>query len=427
MAAAPLSSSAPDQRLLAAVVFTDVVGFSARMQKDETNTLKHLERDFITMREFCTLQGGTVIKTTGDGLLLCFTSAVQAVDWALRTQRHFAEHARTYSPEESLRHRVGIHLGDIFVKGDDVMGDGVNIAARVQTEAPTGGICISQVVYDVVKNKLKLDVVRLEHRKLKNISETIQIYQVLLEPPQRAAPAAVALPTSKKPEPVSDPASIIPRVVIIAFMLVAMGVAGVFLYRAHVKHEAELAQSRTVHAKLDAALQSAPSRHTPPGGEATATKASVVGAAAVPEFDFARMTRERPARESATAAEERAIQQATAGVQVLETYVDARLRRYTKDQPLLVPRTTRPQDFSVFTDSSGQLYFAEGGATRKRNWQELGAEVQSIIVLSILRSSPVAPPREVVQGAEAFAYLRGLPEMAGALIRERQATGRSPR
>src|SRR4051812_24528006 len=97
-------SDPPEQRMLAAIVFTDVVGFSARMQKEEANTLRHLERDFATMSEFGAQHAGNVIKTTGDGLLLCFSSAVQAVEWALRTQRHFAEQARTFPADEVLRH-----------------------------------------------------------------------------------------------------------------------------------------------------------------------------------------------------------------------------------------------------------------------------------------------------------------------------------
>lgn len=426
MAVPTLSSSSPDQRLLAAIVFTDVVGFSARMQKDEANTLKHLERDFHTMREFCTALGGTVIKTTGDGLLLCFTSAVQAVEWGLRAQRHFAEYERNNAAGESLRHRVGIHLGDIFVKGDDVMGDGVNIAARVQTEAPSGGVCISQVVYDVVKNKLKLDVVRLEHRKLKNISEAIQIYQVLLEPPPRVAATPVAMPVAKAPEP--PPSSILPKLVVIALVLAALGGGGLFFYRAHLKHEAELAESRTEHEKLGAVLHAPPTASVKATAAVTAPKMPEAEppTPAAPEFDFAKMTRARPATENTTPADERAIEKARAGVQILDTWIDGRLRRYTKEQPLLVPRSNSPQDFTVFTDSSRQLYFAEGGAFRKQNWSTLTAEVKSSIVLSALRSPPL-PPRDVVEGAEAFAYLHGLPEMAGALIRERQAAARAAR
>jgi class 3 adenylate cyclase len=93
-----------------------------------------------------------------------------------------------------LKHRVGIHLGDVFMRANDVMGDGVNIAARLQAQAPAGGICISQVVYDVVKSKMTLNVVRLEERKLKNIKENIPMYHVRLEERTAAATAVAPRP-----------------------------------------------------------------------------------------------------------------------------------------------------------------------------------------------------------------------------------------
>ena len=169
------------QRALAAIIFTDVVGFSARMQADEETSLRLLERDFAVMREMCAHHEGSVLKTTGDGLLLYFTSAVQAVACALAMQRHFAEEARRLPATEMLAHRLGIHLGDVFVSEQDVMGDGVNIASRLQAEAAPGGICISQTVYDVVKNKLALQVINLGPRDLKNIAQAVPVYRILLE------------------------------------------------------------------------------------------------------------------------------------------------------------------------------------------------------------------------------------------------------
>ena len=177
----------PGQRALAAIVFTDVVSFSALMQRDEVGTLRRLERDFATMRAMCAQHEGAVLKTTGDGLLLYFNSAVQAVACALALQRHFAEQKKALPDGEALTHRLGIHLGDVFIGEQDVMGDGVNIAARIQSEAEPGGICISQTVYDVVKNKLTLHVTNLGPRELKNISQSIPIYRLLLE--ARAPPA----------------------------------------------------------------------------------------------------------------------------------------------------------------------------------------------------------------------------------------------
>jgi len=187
-------SLGPGHRSLAAIVFTDVVSFSARMQTDEEVTLRLLARDFAAMRRMSAEHQGAVLKTTGDGLLLHFSSAVQAVACALAMQRHFASEAKSLTAADTLVHRVGIHLGDVFVNDDDVMGDGVNIAARLQAEAQPGGICISQTVYDVVKNKLALHVIRLGPRELKNITQHIPIYRLLLE-------ASVIGATESEPPP----------------------------------------------------------------------------------------------------------------------------------------------------------------------------------------------------------------------------------
>src|SRR5580692_9059529 len=132
----PAPGPARSQRSLAAIVFTDVVSFSARMHADEVATLKLLERDFAEMRRLCAEHEGEVLKTTGDGLLLTFTSAVQAVACALAMQRQFAAEAKDQAPPGgALQHRIGIHLGDVLVQDKDVMGDGVNIASRLQAEA----------------------------------------------------------------------------------------------------------------------------------------------------------------------------------------------------------------------------------------------------------------------------------------------------
>src|SRR5437868_8979781 len=116
----------PGQRALAAIVFSDVVSFSAKMGENEERTLALLKRDFDAMRDLAATHQGSVLKTTGDGLLLYFSSAVQAVACALAMQRFFADYAKSHPPEQTLVHRLGIHLGDVFVSEQDVMGDGVN-------------------------------------------------------------------------------------------------------------------------------------------------------------------------------------------------------------------------------------------------------------------------------------------------------------
>jgi class 3 adenylate cyclase len=169
------------KRTLAAIVFTDIVDYSARMEKKEDQTLRLAQRDLGAIREICNQCEGKVLKTTGDGLLMYFDSALQAVACAMRAQAHFTTLAKKIPPDEQLQHRIGIHLGDVFVSDDDVMGDGVNVAARLQAEAVPGGICVSQTVYDVVKNRLGVKVIYLGPRELKNIREAVPVYQILLD------------------------------------------------------------------------------------------------------------------------------------------------------------------------------------------------------------------------------------------------------
>lgn len=168
------------QRTLAAILFTDAVSFSARMSEDEEHTLKLIDRDLTLMTNICRQFEGRVLKSTGDGLLMYFASAIQAVACATEVQKTLAKNSANLPQKDVLIHRIGIHLGDVFFRENDVMGNGVNIAARLQAEAEPGGICISQTVYDVVKNNLSLQVTFLGAKELKNIREAIPIYQILL-------------------------------------------------------------------------------------------------------------------------------------------------------------------------------------------------------------------------------------------------------
>ncbi|MEO1352412.1 MAG: protein kinase [Cyanobacteria bacterium J06635_15] len=165
-------------RTLAAIVVTDAVGFSARMSIDEESTLRLIQRDLKLMETSCSRLEGRVLKSTGDGLLMYFASAVQAVRCALEIQRQLAQINQPLPSDKALLHRIGIHLGDVFFSQSDVMGNGVNIAARLQTEAQPGAICISQIVHDVVKSQLNLDAAFLGPLHLKNIQEAVPAYQI---------------------------------------------------------------------------------------------------------------------------------------------------------------------------------------------------------------------------------------------------------
>ncbi|HEY9736359.1 MAG TPA: adenylate/guanylate cyclase domain-containing protein, partial [Trichocoleus sp.] len=190
-------SSNPRHRILAAIMMTDAVGFSARMSVDEESTLRLIDRDLRLIGELCEAFEGTLLKSTGDGLLVYFVSAVQAVSCGLEIQQRLADLNREpmaiQSGVQGLMHRIGIHLGDILVNESDVMGNGVNIAARLQTYAKPGGLCISQTIYDVVKSRLRLNANFLGPLKLKNIEEPVPSYLVDPRPEDEDAEGVTSL------------------------------------------------------------------------------------------------------------------------------------------------------------------------------------------------------------------------------------------
>lgn len=187
------------QRTLAAIVLTDAVGFSARMSIDEENTLSLIHADLKLIETLCHRFEGQVIKSMGDGILMYFVSAVQAVSCSLEIQQQLHQRHQEETVEQPLQHRIGVHLGDVFFKNSDVMGNGVNIAARLQTEAHPGGICISKIAYDVVKSRLTLNAAYAGPLQLKNIREPQPAYHLYL--PGTVPPAAKAAPILTEIEP----------------------------------------------------------------------------------------------------------------------------------------------------------------------------------------------------------------------------------
>jgi class 3 adenylate cyclase len=167
----------PGQRTLAAIVFSDAVNFSARMTEDEPAALKAVRRDLAMMSEVCARYDGRVVKNTGDGLMMLFSSAVQAVHCAIEIQRVIAEAARIQPSTESFVHRIGVHLGDVVLTTDDAFGDGINIAARLQEHAEPGGVCMSQTVFDVVRSSLAVPVDGPQRLALKNV-ETVDALRI---------------------------------------------------------------------------------------------------------------------------------------------------------------------------------------------------------------------------------------------------------
>ena len=168
-----------EQRRLAAIMFTDMVGYTAITQSNEALALGLLRTQDGIVLPLVRAHGGTPIKTIGDAHLAEFDSALEAVLCAVEIQRKVKEHHGTVTPEERFNLRVGIHVGDVVHRDNDVFGDAVNIAARLEPLADPGGVCISQQVYDQVQNKVRFKLEKLPFHQLKNVAAKIDAYRVV--------------------------------------------------------------------------------------------------------------------------------------------------------------------------------------------------------------------------------------------------------
>jgi len=173
-----------ETRRLAAIMFTDIVGFSRQMGADEGRMLRLLDVHNQIVQRAVADRHGTVIKTVGDAFLVDFPSVVHAVQCAQQIQSQFKTHNADKEPAEQIHVRIGIHLGDVVQRDGDVFGDGVNIASRLQALAEPDMVCISDMAYRGVIKKLDLGtVVLLGKPKLKNIAERFPVYALLAEAP----------------------------------------------------------------------------------------------------------------------------------------------------------------------------------------------------------------------------------------------------
>jgi adenylate cyclase len=174
-----------ETRKLAAIMFTDMVGFSRQMGANETHMLRLLGVHNQVIQQAVAEHHGQVVKTVGDAFLVDFPSVVLAVQCAQQVQARFRTDNAEKEPTDQVHVRIGIHLGDIVQRDGDVFGDGVNIASRLQGLAEADTICISDMVYRDVAKKLDLGtVVALGQPKLKNIAQRFQVYELLPEPPK---------------------------------------------------------------------------------------------------------------------------------------------------------------------------------------------------------------------------------------------------
>jgi adenylate cyclase len=176
-------------RRLAAILAADVAGYSRLMGADEEGTLerlKALRRELLDPK--ITESRGRIVKTTGDGLLVEFASVVDAVRCAVEVQQAMPERDIGVAEDSRIELRMGINLGDVIVEGDDLYGDGVNIAARIEALADIGGVFVSNTVHDHVRDRLPFVFEDLGEQQVKNIARPVRVYRVRLEGPLPNAP-----------------------------------------------------------------------------------------------------------------------------------------------------------------------------------------------------------------------------------------------
>jgi adenylate cyclase len=181
-------------RRLAAILAADVVGYSRLMGADEEGTLerlKALRAELIDPK--IAEHHGRIVKTTGDGLLVEFSSVVDAMRCAIGWQAEMADHPQ--QADQRIEFRIGINLGDIIIDEGDIFGDGVNVAARLEAVADPGGICVSRVVRDQVRDRLDIAFEDLGDQEVKNIARPVRTFRIALGQPGRAAPKAPAVLT----------------------------------------------------------------------------------------------------------------------------------------------------------------------------------------------------------------------------------------
>ncbi len=185
------------KRRLTCILAADAVGYSKQMGQDEEGTIRVLAAHRAVIDGIIAFHQGRIVSTAGDSVLAEFSSAVEAVRCAVEVQEALKTRNDSLEEHRQMHFRVGVNLGDVVVKNDDLLGDGVNVAARLETMAEPGGICISSSVYDQITGKLDLGFQDIGEQNLKNISRPIRVYRVsgtapLVRPAPPASPAAAA-------------------------------------------------------------------------------------------------------------------------------------------------------------------------------------------------------------------------------------------
>jgi TolB-like protein/Tfp pilus assembly protein PilF len=182
------------ERRLAAILAADVVGYSRLMGVDEAGTARALRGHREAISPIIAIHSGRIVRIIGDGVLLEFPSIIAAIECAISIQKLMAHRNAAAPADQRMLFRIGINLGDVLIEGDDILGDGVNVAARLEAIAEAGGICISEDVYRHIQGKVEIGFSDMGFHQLKNIARPVRIYRAQLEPIMPSRSPDLALP-----------------------------------------------------------------------------------------------------------------------------------------------------------------------------------------------------------------------------------------
>src|SRR5215470_11123054 len=182
------------KRKIAAILAADVVGYSKLVAEDEEETLRRLASYRAVFNDFIVRGSGRVFNTAGDAILAEFASSVEAVRCAIDVQESLRTRNLAYPPSRQMNFRIGITIGDVVERDGDLLGDGVNIAARLEGLAQVGGICVSRTVYEQVANKLSVQFADIGEQQVKNIPTPVHAFMVAM----RGEDGRIEMPKARK-------------------------------------------------------------------------------------------------------------------------------------------------------------------------------------------------------------------------------------
>jgi adenylate cyclase len=228
-------ATADFERKLSTILSADVAGYSHLMAEDEEQTLRTFRGHKEVFERLVSLHRGRVFNTAGDAILAEFSSAVEAVRCATEIQAALRTRNDQLPENRQVHFRIGVNLGDVMVQGSDLLGDGVNVAARLQSAAEPGGICVSGSIFDQIRNKLSLSFKERGELNFKNIPQAIRVFSIA------EADGLDLLPFSRG-KGSGDRGSLAKWLAAGAVLLLTLGGVGIWAYSEHERTQAELAR-----------------------------------------------------------------------------------------------------------------------------------------------------------------------------------------